>query len=65
MLMAEEDVHKTAFSSSDGSYEFLRMVFGMLNFGATLMRAMRILLEGTENVEHVVDDILMHNATWE
>ena len=62
--LVEEDVHKTAFSSPDGSYEFLRMPFGMINFSATLMRAMRILLEGMENVEHV-DDILIHNITWE
>ncbi|XP_062499682.1 ciliary microtubule-associated protein 3-like [Corticium candelabrum] len=40
------------------------MPFGMINFSATLMRAMRILLEGMENVEHV-DDILIHNITWE
>ena len=37
----------------------------MVNSGATLMRAMRILLEGMENVEHVVNDILIHNVTWE
>ena len=65
MPLAEEDVHKTTFSSPDGSYQFLRMPFGMVNSGATLMRAMRILLEGMENVEHVIDDILIHNVTWE
>ena len=42
--LAEEDVHKTAFSSRDESYKVLRMSFGMVNSSATLMRAMRILL---------------------
>ena len=65
MPLAEEDVHKTAFSLPDGSYKVLRMPFGMVNSSATLMRAMRILLEGIENVEHVVDDILIHTVTWE
>ena len=63
--LVKEDVYKTAFSSSDGSYKFLRMPFGMVNSGATLMRAMRIPLEGMENVEHVADNILIHNVTWE
>ena len=61
---AKENDHKTAFSSPDESYEFLRMPFGVVNSGATLMRAMRILLEGMENVKHVVNDILIHNVTW-
>ena len=64
MPLAEKDVHKTAFFSPDERYEFLRMPFGMVNSGATLMRAMRILLEGMENVEQVVDAILIHNVTW-
>ena len=63
--LAEEDVHKTAFSLPDGSYKVLRMPFGMVNSSATLMRAMRILLESMQNVEHIVDDILIHNVTWE
>ena len=65
MPLAEEDVYKTAFSSPGGLYKFLRMPFGIVNSSATLMRAMRILLEDMENVEHVVDDILIHNVTWE
>ena len=44
---------------------FLRMPFGMVKSGATLMRALRILLEGMENVERFVDDILILNFTSE
>ena len=65
IALAEEDVHKTAFSSPDGSCKFLRMPFEMVNSGATPTREKRILLEGMENVEHVVYDILIHHVTWE
>ena len=49
----------------DGSYKLLKMPFRIVNSGATMMRSMRILLEGIENVEHVVADILIHNVFWE
>ena len=39
--MAPEDVHKTAFVTPDGQYEFTRMPFGMVNSGATLVRGLR------------------------
>ena len=44
---------------------FLRMPFGMVKSGATLMRALKILLKGMENVERFVDDILILNFTSE
>ena len=40
----EEDIPKTAFVTPDGSYEFLKMPFGMINSAATLKRAMKKLL---------------------
>ena len=63
--MAPDDIHKTALSTPDGVYEFLWMPFGMVNSGATLTRAIRKLLRGMENVEHYVDDILVHTITWD
>ena len=48
-----------------GSYEFLRMPFGMINLAATLKRAMKKLLHGVDNVEFYWDDILVHTRTWE
>ena len=39
----EGDIPKTAFVF-DGSYEFLKMLFGMINSAATLKRAMKKLL---------------------
>ena len=61
----EEDIPKTAFVTPDGSYEFLKMPFGMINYAATLKRAMKKLLHGLDNVEFYWDDILVHTRTWE
>ena len=61
----EGDIPKTAFVTPDGSYEFLKMPFGMINSAATLKRAMKKLLHGLDNVEFSWDDILVHTRTWE
>ena len=60
----EADVSKTAFVTPDGSYEFLKVPFGMVN-SATLKRGMKKLLKGMKNVEFYWDDILVHTRTWE
>ena len=54
------DILKTAFVTPDGHYEFPRMPFGMMNSGATLVRATRQLLEGMKNVISYVDDLLVY-----
>ena len=61
----EDDIPKAAFVTPDGSYEFLKMPFGMINSAATLKRAMKKLLHGLDNVEFYWDDILVHTRTWE
>ena len=61
----EEDISKTAFVTHDGSYEFLRMPFGMMNSGATLVRGIRKLLMGMNYVDSYIDDILVHTENWE
>ena len=53
----EEDIPKTAFVTPDGSHEFLKMPFGMINSAATLKRAMKKLLHGMDNIEFYWDDI--------
>ena len=65
MTIAEEDIQKTAFVKPDGSYEFFKMPFGMINSAATLKRAMKKLLEDLANVDFYWDDILVHTCTWE
>ena len=65
ITILEVDIPKTAFVTPDGSYEFLKMPFGMVNFAATLKRGMKKLLKGMKNVEFYWDDILVHTRTWE
>ena len=40
MLVKKEDQHKSTFTSPWGTFEYLRMPFGLLNAGATFQRAM-------------------------
>ena len=64
ITIPEEDIQKTAFVTPDGSYEFLKMPFGMINSAATLKRAMKKLLEDVANVDFYQDDILVHTRRW-
>ena len=45
ITIPKEDIPKTAFVTPDGSYEFLKLPFGMINSAATLKRAMKKLIE--------------------
>ena len=65
ITIPEEDIPKTAFVTPDGSYECLKMPFGMINSAATLKRAMKKLLEDLVDVDFYWDDILVHSHTWE
>ena len=47
----DEDIQKTALLTPDGSYEFLKMPFGMINSAATLKRAMKKLIEDLDDVD--------------
>ena len=60
-----EDVHKTAFVTPDGQYEFTRMPFGMVSSGATLVRGHRKILEGMPGVGSYIDDIVIYSDSWE
>ena len=61
---AEEDVFKTTFVTPDGTYEFLRMSFGMKNSGATLVRGMREVLSGMSGVESYIGDLIVFSSDW-
>ena len=63
--VAPEDVHKTAFVTPDGQYEFTRMPFGMVNSGATLVRGLRKILDGMPIVGSYIDDIVIYSDSWE
>ena len=57
--------HLTAFSTTDGSYTFKKMPFGLVNSGSAFNRMMRKLLHGCSNADNYVDDILGHTRRWD
>ncbi len=63
--MKAEDKPKTAFITPEGSYQFMKMSFGLVNATATYNRMMRKLLQSISSIDSFVDDALAHNQSWE
>jgi hypothetical protein len=61
----EADIHKTAFSTKSGHYEFLRMMpFGLSFAPATFTRVMKSILMGLEEMcTAYLDDIVIHGSS--
>lgn len=59
------DRHKTAFSTRNGHFEFLRMPFGLKNAPATFQRLMNTVLDGLIGKDCLVylDDIIVFNTS--
>ena len=55
----------TAFQSPKGLFQFRVMPFGLVTASATFSRLMRLLLQGMENVENFIDDILIYTQTFD
>ena len=60
-----EEKENTAFSSTLGLFQFVRMPFRLVNAGATYERMMRKLLSGMQGVANYVDDVILYSATWD
>ncbi|KAL4107224.1 hypothetical protein QTP88_017607 [Uroleucon formosanum] len=60
----ESDIHKTAFSTKSGHYEYIRMPFGLSSAPATFTRAMKAVLMGLEEMcTAYLDDIVVHGSS--
>ena len=65
--VADEDIHKTAFRTPDGLYEFTRMPFGLVNAPATFQRLMETVFGDLrwKGVLIYLDDVLILGKTAE
>lgn len=65
--IADQDVHKTAFRTRYGHYEFLVLPFGLTNAPATFMRLMNDVFRAylDESVIIYLDDILVYSKSLE
>ena len=62
--MDENSINKTAFSTSNGHYEFLRLPFGLSNAPKDFNRLMEeVFYELRKFVEHFFDDATAHSIT--
>ena len=59
----EESRKYTAFSTGKGTFEYTVCPFGLKNLPYEFSRIMRTLLADVSNVEHFMDDIIVHTVT--
>lgn len=65
--IAKDDMHKTAFSTDKGHYEWVVMPFGLTNAPATFQRMMNEVLEDyiDDYVQVYLDDIFIYSESLE
>ncbi len=63
----DEAIEKTAFSTTNGHYQFRRLPFGLTNAPATFQRAMDVILTGLAWTDCLVylDDVVIFASTLE
>ena len=61
-----EDVHKTAFVTAEGKWEFLRMMFELVNAPSTFQRTINLILARLpwNNILCYLDDIIIASSSW-
>jgi hypothetical protein len=62
--MHDDSIAKTAFTTPDGHYEFLRLPFGLRNAPADFSRIMYQVLGHLKFVQIYLDDVTIHSHTF-
>ena len=62
--MHPNSIAKTAFSTGDGHYEFLKLPFGLRNAPAVFSKIMRALFGNMPFIEIYIDDITIHSKSF-
>lgn len=67
LLVNPKDIKKTAFSTPNGHYEYLRMPFGLKNAPATFSRLMNQVLTGLQGTQcfTYLDDVIIYASSLE
>ena len=65
IVMDEESIAKTAFCTSDGHFEFLRLPFGLQNAPKDFCRTMYRIFGNMPFVQIYFDDFTIHSKTFE
>lgn len=63
--LAKESIPLTAFRTSTGVYEYVRMPFGLANAPSTMQRLMLNVTSGLPNTSCFLDDLLVFGSTLE
>ena len=61
----EKSRNYSTFVCKRGLFRFKVMPMGLVSAGATFTRMMKKLLDGTENLDSYLDDVLFHTKSWE
>ena len=54
----------SAFVTPNGLYQYKVMPFGMKNSPATFQRLINMIINGLENCDAYIDDVIIYNDTW-
>jgi hypothetical protein len=65
MRLSPESIAKTAFSTPDGHYEFLRLPFGLKNAPAEFSRMMQFIFGDLKFIEIYIDDVTVHSESFD